>query len=315
MPGYASLTDPLRAKVDERFKREFKFNPAYEETLRSVNERLAGLTSQEELGRRRIAEDYSTGMRQAGEGHEQNIKGLQERLANQGILRSGINVGEQGRLGTEYQKQQEALGQGQSRGIEDLVRGLTAQRQSLESERRLSESDRAREEATFRDTLAREEAETEANERFKQQQNADMEALKQKILDLSQPKPTPTGQLVPPPPPRMPAPMPALPAYRPPAVPRATNSGSVQAMGFNPVDLQKHLQIRGFDPGPIDGQIGAKTHAALIRWKQSVGLPANIDFDQSVWDKLVSTGIGTMPNASGTSYSIGRPGPSRAVMI
>lgn len=321
MADYRSLTDPLRAKVDERFKREFRVDPNYEETLRRVNEGLAGLTSQEEQGKRRLDEDYASSMRQAGESHEQNIKALQERLANQGILRSGINVGEQGRYGQEYQKVQEGLGQAKSRGTEDMVRELTAQRQNLETERRLAESNRARSEAEFRDTLAREEAETEANERFKQQQAQELETLKNKVLELSQPKPTPTGQLVPPPPPPpMPAPLPKMPAM--PAIPRATDSGAVQAMGINPVDLQKHLQIRGFDPGQIDGRIGAKTHRALIMWKQSVGLPPTIDFGPNEWNILRSSGIGNVAAGSRDAVNTGsmslgkfpQAGPARASM-
>lgn len=308
MAGYSSLTDPLRQKVDERFKREFRFNPRYEETIRSVNERLAGLTSQEEHGRRRFDEDYSTNMTKLGEGHEKGITSLQERLANQGILRSGINVGEQARMGGEYQKAQGELGTQKARGIEDMVRELTGQRQGIETERRLAEADRGREEVDFRDTLAREESQREADEAFRVKQAEELEALRTKITELSQPKPAPTGQLIPPPPPpQMPRPMPQMPAYRPPpmpTVPRASGSGSIQAMGIDPVDLQKHLQIRGFDPGPIDGNFGAKSQRALIMWKQSVGLPANIDFDPNVWNTLRSTGVGQptgatppMPNA------------------
>ena len=37
--------------------------------------------------------------------------------------------------------------------------------------------------------------------------------------------------------------------------------------------LQQALKDRGFDPGPVDGVIGAGTKRALKAWQKSEGLP------------------------------------------
>ena len=39
--------------------------------------------------------------------------------------------------------------------------------------------------------------------------------------------------------------------------------------------LQQELAARGFNPGPIDGIIGAGTKAALRAWQKQQGLPAD----------------------------------------
>jgi membrane-bound lytic murein transglycosylase B len=39
--------------------------------------------------------------------------------------------------------------------------------------------------------------------------------------------------------------------------------------------LQQALKDKGFDPGPVDGVVGAGTKKALKAWQQSVGLPAD----------------------------------------
>ncbi|HBS32422.1 MAG TPA: lytic murein transglycosylase, partial [Parvularcula sp.] len=39
--------------------------------------------------------------------------------------------------------------------------------------------------------------------------------------------------------------------------------------------LQQALKDKGFDPGPIDGVVGAGTKRALKAWQKSEGLPAD----------------------------------------
>ncbi|MBD2465733.1 peptidoglycan-binding protein [Oscillatoria sp. FACHB-1407] len=40
-------------------------------------------------------------------------------------------------------------------------------------------------------------------------------------------------------------------------------------------ELQEHLKNRGFDPGPIDGILGPRTHSALIAFQQANQLIPN----------------------------------------
>lgn len=50
--------------------------------------------------------------------------------------------------------------------------------------------------------------------------------------------------------------------------------------------LQQRLKDRGFDPGPIDGVIGAGTRRALRAWQRSEGLPADAYASASVLTRL-----------------------------
>ncbi|HEV2232278.1 MAG TPA: peptidoglycan-binding domain-containing protein, partial [Terriglobia bacterium] len=47
------------------------------------------------------------------------------------------------------------------------------------------------------------------------------------------------------------------------------------ATGPQVTALQQQLKQRGFDPGPIDGNFGPSTDAAVRAFQQSVGLPAD----------------------------------------
>ena len=40
-------------------------------------------------------------------------------------------------------------------------------------------------------------------------------------------------------------------------------------------DLQRELAVRGYDPGPVDGVVGARTKAAIRAYQQDVGLPVD----------------------------------------
>jgi hypothetical protein len=51
-----------------------------------------------------------------------------------------------------------------------------------------------------------------------------------------------------------------------PVAPAAASTGSVVK------DVQASLAAAGYDPGPADGRMGAKTRAAIIRYQQANGL-------------------------------------------
>jgi membrane-bound lytic murein transglycosylase B len=52
--------------------------------------------------------------------------------------------------------------------------------------------------------------------------------------------------------------------------------------------LQQALKDKGFDPGPIDGVIGAGTKKALKAWQKSAGQPADGYASLAVLEKLQS---------------------------
>jgi peptidoglycan hydrolase-like protein with peptidoglycan-binding domain len=51
-------------------------------------------------------------------------------------------------------------------------------------------------------------------------------------------------------------------------------------------DIQEQLRAHGFNPGPIDGELGPKTCAAVRDYQKSVGLPADGVLDQSLQNHM-----------------------------
>jgi hypothetical protein len=51
--------------------------------------------------------------------------------------------------------------------------------------------------------------------------------------------------------------------------------GLRQQLKISSRELQQHLKNRGFDPGPIDGVLGPRTHSAIVAFQQAHQLPPN----------------------------------------
>lgn len=62
-----------------------------------------------------------------------------------------------------------------------------------------------------------------------------------------------------------------------------TRAGS---KGLTVALLQQALKCRGFDPGPIDGDFGTKTHSALYAFRRSCGMDGETVADMPVYKKL-----------------------------
>jgi peptidoglycan hydrolase-like protein with peptidoglycan-binding domain len=50
--------------------------------------------------------------------------------------------------------------------------------------------------------------------------------------------------------------------------------------------LQTRLEIKGFDPGPVDGVFGSRTQAAVIAYQETKGLEVNGVVDEQTWATL-----------------------------
>lgn len=59
------------------------------------------------------------------------------------------------------------------------------------------------------------------------------------------------------------------------------------------VSVQLALRALGFDPGPVDGVMGANTASALRKFQNSRGLPATGQMDAQTIDALKSLGLAT----------------------
>jgi murein DD-endopeptidase MepM/ murein hydrolase activator NlpD len=53
-------------------------------------------------------------------------------------------------------------------------------------------------------------------------------------------------------------------------------------------ELQSLLKSKGFDPGPVDGEFGPKTAAAVRRFQQAAGITVDAIVGPQTWGKLVA---------------------------
>lgn len=262
------------------------FDPQYEATKNQINAGLAGLQSTSDLNKQRTNEDYDTAVGTATKNQTQNLSALQNRLANQGIGYSGINVSEQGRLGEDYQTQLGALAQGKQRTLEDITRDFTGKQTDYQNQLAQAEIDRGTRETTRQNELAATQAAAEAAKTTADTQRQWMTNLTSTLTSLVQPTPTPTGQMALPPTNPTAVVQKALQAVPPPAA--KTPQQQIQESGIDPKALQQTLTTLGYSPGPIDGIIGIKSQQALARLKQSLGLPATADMTPEIWTQIQS---------------------------
>lgn len=102
------------------------------------------------------------------------------------------------------------------------------------------------------------------------------------------------------PPPAAPAPAPAVAppapaatgAVAPLVAPAALRLASAIPQPAPPLErgevreVQTLLRAFGFDPGPIDGAVGRKTHTAVLRYRQERGQPPFADVDRELLEQL-----------------------------
>ena len=66
---------------------------------------------------------------------------------------------------------------------------------------------------------------------------------------------------------------------RPKAAPRSTASALVR-------EVQRALKERGYEPGPIDGQAGARTRAAVMAFQEETGFAPTGKIDAALLEEL-----------------------------
>lgn len=88
-----------------------------------------------------------------------------------------------------------------------------------------------------------------------------------------------------------PGPVPMEAAAPAPAAPAFTTTLSNAEVS----ELQTLLAQAGFDPGGIDGIFGPRTHAALLAYQQSTGLPANGEATAELLQGMRTSVVGAAP--------------------
>lgn len=292
----APPANPVLSNLADRLKLQpassWAADPTYDNTVNQIQSGLARLQSSTDLSKQRTNEDYSAGEKQLADTNQSNMEVLQNRLANQGIGFSGINVAEQGKLLSKYQDSVGQLAQNKQRSLEDITRDQTTKQGDYANQMSQAEIARADREATRETNQAADEAAATAATNTANQQRQWIADLTAKITSSVQPQVGPTGQMAVPNSNPTAVIQQALNQVPPPQV--KTPQQQAQEVGADPKLLQNLLQTLGFSPGPIDGVMGLKTQQALARWKQSVGLPATADLNGEIWQNLNLAAQGKM---------------------
>lgn len=107
------------------------FQASYDQAMREIGRSRSGINNLQQLQTNRINTDFGIGEQRLGEDKGQTLKALMDRLAGQGIARSGINIEEQGNVQQEFQRALQELTFGKTRGLEDLQQNVMAGLQDL----------------------------------------------------------------------------------------------------------------------------------------------------------------------------------------
>lgn len=288
-------------------------DPQYDATVRNIQSGIAGLGSGVDLQESRIRADAQKNAQGLGETRDKTLQALQERLANQGILRSSINTEESGNVLNSYMKDYETLGTNEYRSLEDMARDTLGKVQGYNDQLSQAQADRAVRETAREQEQARQEAEAAAQKQQADTMRDTLTSLRDQLLKQLTPQPTPTGALTQPPPPipslttpKIDTPAPAGAGTNSPTAPKANGDQIKEAQGI--------LRLAGFDPGPMDGISGAKTIAALNKYRTSHGLPATGTFTLDDYNALKAwmyndQGLGGPPSGpdTATRYEPGDP--------
>ncbi|MFP5503245.1 MAG: peptidoglycan-binding protein [Candidatus Sericytochromatia bacterium] len=98
-------------------------------------------------------------------------------------------------------------------------------------------------------------------------------------------------------------------AMRAPAAPAAQPELRLGARGPAVTNLQQALKRHGFDPGPVDGQYGERTRAAVSAFQRARGLVVDGWVGQQTWGALAKP-----PSAAPAPAPAPTPGPGQVDM-
>lgn len=129
----------------------FGFDPQFNEQMNQINAQRAQLDSQEEQMRRRMAEDAQQAELQGRELRDDQLTANTERMADGGMVHSGINIQAQADIGEDYMKFNDQIQRARARGEEDLAQQLTGQRNQLMAQEGIARQERAAREAAERE--------------------------------------------------------------------------------------------------------------------------------------------------------------------
>lgn len=178
------------AAVTGRMNAGWGLNPRFAGQARDILAKRSGIGSNEEYQHRRLGEAYNTRLDDSERVRDLALKQNTERMSNQGLLRSGINVAEEGKIGDVYQREVDDASSWRARSLEDVARQILGSYQGVENEWSGLEEENTRWEAEQARLRAEEEARRIAAEQALEAQRRAIEAE----VARAQPRPSAAGQ-------------------------------------------------------------------------------------------------------------------------
>lgn len=250
-----------------------RYDPVYEQTVNSINQGLAGLQSQKERDTRYLNEDYSTASRNLAQNQTKVQAGLSHRMANSGLLHSGVNVGAITNRTRDYQQDVGDLERNKARGLEGIASNIAARQAEYQDRLSAAQADKAERDTAYEVQQAKEAADAQAAKDFADQQRQWMQEIQNSILQSVQPVVAPTGQLSLPPSPQQAIQQAIRSVPQPQQAPVAQPATRDQIRTFQQM-LNEQGAYKGDYRGlTVDGLVGPKTLQAYNYYRSLYKLP------------------------------------------
>lgn len=125
-------------------RKNLPYDAEYEAEMDSLRELLAQITSGANLQKTRANTSFLKNKNRLGSQRDELMEQLEAQMADQGILRSGININEQSKLGKRYQDEIGDLTQETQQTLEDVSRAFLGGKQQILSGQRQADTARMR---------------------------------------------------------------------------------------------------------------------------------------------------------------------------
>lgn len=183
-PGTNPQTSPVNTtKPNYENVDQFDFNRGYEDTIDGLQRQRADLEQQRDLNKQRLNEDYGRQFRDVRQAQTDTLDLDAEKMAGQGILRSGIAVKSAGDIGARYGNELDSLQRQLSGQIEQVEGSFAQQQRQIQEQIGRAQEQLTRQQQQLEEQRARQAAAAQAAQRAAQA-NADRAAQKQRAAGM-----------------------------------------------------------------------------------------------------------------------------------
>lgn len=161
LPGWVAQASGMTGGADQGgltrpapIEPNMGFNAGYEDMYRELDQRKLNAQSQSDLALQRLQQQVQLGQRDMEVESGRAQKQVLDRMAAQGILRSGITAQEQGRIGEDYSSRLNSMNQNAAtsgddirRALQDILSGIEQNRGQLRAEQARAQAEEQRQAA------------------------------------------------------------------------------------------------------------------------------------------------------------------------